>query len=73
MPIMLLAFLWPVFSVISFLLGFMIGCCTRKLPVLGSRLPWTLHRGAILPADDPESAALAETNKRPPWLTGAAR
>jgi hypothetical protein len=66
MPIIIFAFLWPIFSAISFLLGFMIGRSARKLPMLDSNLPWTLHWGEILP-DDPKSEVLDETRTRPLW------
>lgn len=66
MIIILLAILWPIFAVIAFLLGFMIGRCGRKLPILDSKLPWTLHWGENAP-DDPEPTAADEIHPRPPW------
>ena len=31
------------------LFGFFVGRCARKLPVIDSHLPWTLHRAEIQP------------------------
>jgi hypothetical protein len=39
--------LLPICSAVTGLLGFWIGRCARKLPVIDDKLPWTLHRDQI--------------------------
>ncbi len=39
-------------SVITGLLGFWVGRCARKLPIVDGSLPWTFHRGQIPPPED---------------------
>ena len=42
--------LLPVSSAIMGLLGFWIGRCARRLPIIDDKLPWTLHRNQIATA-----------------------
>ena len=46
-------------SVVMGLLGFWIGRCARRLPIIDDNLPWTLHR-------DQASAPAANTAKPHP-------
>lgn len=39
--------LLPICSVVMGLLGFWIGRCARRLPIIDDKLPWTLHRNQI--------------------------
>jgi hypothetical protein len=32
-------------SAVTGLLGFFVGRCARRLPVIDDNLPWTMHRG----------------------------
>jgi len=41
----------PVCSAVMGLLGFWIGRCARRLPIIDDKLPWTLHRNQIPAAD----------------------
>jgi hypothetical protein len=44
----------PACSVIMGLLGFWLGRCARKLPIIDDKLPWTLRRSQISAAtEDP--------------------
>ena len=43
--------LLPACSVVMGLLGFWIGRCARRLPIIDDKLPWTLHRNQIPAAD----------------------
>lgn len=45
----------PACSVIMGLLGFWVGRCARRLPMIDDNLPWTLHRSQV-PAADANSA-----------------
>jgi hypothetical protein len=51
--------LLPICSVVMGLLGFWIGRCARRLPIIDDKLPWTLRRNQI-------SAASANTAKPGP-------
>ena len=46
------AFVFVASSVTMGLLGFWIGRCARKLPIIDDNLPWTLHRGQMPAAAD---------------------
>jgi len=39
--------LLPICSVVMGLLGFWIGRCARRLPIIDDKLPWTLHRSQV--------------------------
>jgi hypothetical protein len=41
--------LLPACSFITFLFGFFVGRCARKLPILDDNIPWTLRRGQLPP------------------------
>jgi len=40
------------------LLGFLVGRCGRRLPIIDNNLPWTMHRGQVPP--------MADGNRLPP-------
>ncbi len=45
MPIAMCAILLLACSSIMCLVGFFVGRCARKLPIIDDNLPWTMHRG----------------------------
>jgi hypothetical protein len=47
MAMLFCALLLPAYSAIVGLLGFWIGRCARRLPIIDDKLPWTLSRGQI--------------------------
>jgi hypothetical protein len=53
--------LLPICSVVMGLLGFWIGRCARRLPIIDDKLPWTLHRSQVPTAgantENPRSGA----------------
>jgi hypothetical protein len=55
MAVLYYLLLLPTCSVVMGLLGFWIGRCARKLPILDDKLPWTLHRNQI-PTTAPNTA-----------------
>ena len=55
MVILYCMLLLPVCSGVMGLLGFWIGRCARRLPIIDDKLPWTLHRNQI-PADAANTA-----------------
>ncbi len=67
MPIVILALLWLVSSLILFLFGFLTGRFARKLPVIDDNLPWTLHWGQILSHGDHLTTTCEEILGRPEW------
>jgi hypothetical protein len=46
------ALILPACSIIIGVLGFWLGRCARKLPIIDDKLPWTLHRNQV-PTEDP--------------------
>ena len=47
MPVTIYVLLLPACSFIMGLFGFFVGRCARKLPIIDSYLPWTMHRSQI--------------------------
>lgn len=41
--------LWLAIAIVLCLFGFFLGRCARKLPIIDSRLPWTLGRDQVPP------------------------
>jgi hypothetical protein len=39
--------LLPICSFVMSLFGFFVGRCSRKLPIIDDKLPWTMHRSQI--------------------------
>jgi hypothetical protein len=47
MPIAIYLLLLPACSLTMGLLGFFVGRCARKLPIIDDNLPWTMHRSQM--------------------------
>jgi hypothetical protein len=47
------------------LLGFWIGRCARRLPIIDDNLPWTLHRNQIPAADTNTAKPESGTSRWP--------
>jgi hypothetical protein len=62
--------LLPAYSAIIGLVGFWVGRCARKLPIIDDNLPWTLSRSQI-PASTEDSAKPGTGPAR--WPRGALR
>ncbi len=57
---------WLVCSFSLFLFGFFVGRCARKLPIIDSKLPWTLSRDQILRGDERQWTC-EQPSGRPRW------
>jgi hypothetical protein len=51
MIILFYLLLLPLCSAVMGILGFWIGRCARKLPIIDNKLPWTLARNQVPTAD----------------------
>jgi hypothetical protein len=60
-------FLWLACSFGLCLFGFFVGRCARRLPIIDSRLPWTLSRGQIMRACEKEQEMSAHRQGKPSW------
>jgi hypothetical protein len=47
--------------------GFFLGRCARKLPIIDSRLPWTLSRDQVSCACQKEQEACKRMHDKPSW------
>jgi hypothetical protein len=65
--IMTCIFLWLACSFCLFLFGFFVGRCARKLPIIDSRLPWTLSRDQVMCACEEEQEISEHTKGKPSW------
>jgi len=63
-----LVLILPVSSVIMGLLGFWVGRCARKLPIIDNNLPWTLHRSQIPAAAEEDPVKSGPSSDR--WPRG---
>jgi hypothetical protein len=58
---------WLACSVGLCLFGFFVGRCARKMPIIDSRLPWTLSRDQILRGDDKQQRECEHLPGKPSW------
>jgi hypothetical protein len=65
--IMTYTLLWLACSFGLCLFGFFVGRCARKLPIIDSRLPWTLSRHQIIRACEKEQEMSEHTQGKTSW------
>jgi hypothetical protein len=65
--VMTYALLWLACSFGLCLFGFFVGRCARKLPIIDSRLPWTLSRDQSIRAYENERQMGEQTQGKPSW------
>ena len=59
--------IWLVCSFALCLFGFFVGRCARKLPIIDSRLPWTLSRDQIMHAREEQQQPCENISGKPRW------
>lgn len=67
MFMMLYTALWLLSALALLVFGFLAGRFARKLPVIDDALPWTLHRGEILPSRAHTEESSAHFSGAPTW------
>jgi hypothetical protein len=65
--IVIFTILWLAIAIVLFLFGFFLGRCARKLPIIDSRLPWTLGRDQIPHAEQKTSQICDDRPGKPQW------
>jgi hypothetical protein len=65
--IMIYTILWLACSVGLCLFGFFVGRCARKLPIIDSKLPWTLSRDQVMRSYGKETSACEHMLDKPSW------
>ena len=65
--IVLYTIVWLACSLGLCFFGFFIGRCARKLPIIDSKLPWTLSRSQIMNACEPRRQICEYMRRKPSW------
>jgi hypothetical protein len=65
--IMIYTILWVACSVGLCLFGFFVGRCARKLPIIDSKLPWTLSRDQVMRSYEEQRSACEHRQDKPSW------
>jgi hypothetical protein len=58
---------WLACSVGLCLFGFFVGRCARKLPIIDSKLPWTLGRDQVMSSDENRKPTCEHMLDKPSW------
>ena len=64
---MIYSILWLACSVGLFLFGFFVGRCARKLPIIDSKLPWTLSRDQAMRSYEKGKPTCEHVLEKPSW------
>lgn len=65
--IVIYTILWLTCSFGLCLFGFFVGRCARKLPIIDSKLPWTLSRDQAMCTSEKENPACERMPRYPTW------
>ena len=65
--IVIFTILWLAIAIVLCLFGFFLGRCARKLPIIDSRLPWTLSRDHVPRAEQESRQVCDDRPYKPRW------